>query len=177
MLRARSEPGTEERGHEKAYPRARACQAVADARQCRSQRQNGSRAKTLGEKARWNLEACHRPGEQRAEQAELRIADPELLLPQRQQHVDQIGVSIVKRVGAKRHARHPTLSAPRRNGCRILMQTVRVSDGHVHLACDTRTPLLVAAKMKRRLHGIKGEFFICCAGSRSAEKPPRSRSR
>src|SRR5262249_19649007 len=37
-------------------------------------------------------------GEQSAQQPELRIAEPELFLPDRQHHVDQIGVAVVQRM-------------------------------------------------------------------------------
>ena len=68
--------------------------------------------KPLGQQPGGNLEARHGAGEEAAQQAELRIAEPELRLPDRQQHVDEIGVAVVQRVRAAGDAGGAALVAP-----------------------------------------------------------------
>src|SRR5260370_7726151 len=112
MLRAGAEPGAEERRHEQTDPRARARETVPDTGERRAKSEEKSRAEPLSQQPRWNLEACHGAGEQGAQEPKLGITKPELLLPDRQQHIDQIGIAVVQRVRAAGDAPNPTLLPP-----------------------------------------------------------------
>ena len=96
MLGARAEATDKQGQDEEAEARARASQTIARAGECRAERQHRRGAETLGNQPGGNLESCHSAGEQPAQQAELCIAEPELLLPNRQHDVDQIGVAVVQ---------------------------------------------------------------------------------
>src|SRR6185503_9631702 len=66
------------------------------------------RADALGEETGWHLEAGERAGEHRLHQAERGETEPELALPDRQHHVDQIGVNVLQRVRAAGDRHRPT---------------------------------------------------------------------
>ena len=50
-----------------------------------------------------NLQACHHAGVKCTQNADRGVAQPELSLPQRQQHIERIGKAVVQRVGAAGH--------------------------------------------------------------------------
>ena len=135
MLGAGSKPGAEERHHEDTQAGAGAGEAIAYAAERGSKRKEKSSAGSLGQQPRRNLETGHGAGEQPAQEPELGIAEPELLLPDRQQDVDQIGIAVVQRVRAARHARNAALIAPRRGRHRLATKALPFGDGHLHLAC------------------------------------------
>jgi hypothetical protein len=54
----------------------------------------------VGDHTRRHLEAGHRADVKRAQQADRRVVEPELRLPQRQQHVEQIGVPVMQHMRA-----------------------------------------------------------------------------
>src|SRR5260370_25645167 len=100
MLGAGAEPADEQRDHEQAEARARAGEAIAGADERRAERQHRRRAHALGDEPGVNLEAGHGAGEQPAQQLELGVTKPELLLPDRQHDVDQTGVAVMQRMRA-----------------------------------------------------------------------------
>ena len=91
-------PADEQRDHEQAEARARAGETIAGADERRAERQHRRRAHALGDEPGGNLEAGHGAGEQPAQQPELGVTKPELLLPDRQHDVDQIGVAVMQRM-------------------------------------------------------------------------------
>ena len=116
MLGAGAEPADEQRDHQQAKARARAGQAIAGAGERGAACEDRGGAQAFGDQPGGNLEAGHGAGEQSAQQAELRIAEPELLLPDRQHHVDQIGVAVMQRMRTARHAGGAALVALGRQG-------------------------------------------------------------
>ena len=109
MLRAGAEPADQKRDHQGPEAHAGAGDQIADARQRCAQRQHQRQAKPLREQRGWNLESRHGAGVAGAQQTERRIADAELGLPERQHDVDQIGVAVVQRMCAARHAERAAL--------------------------------------------------------------------
>src|SRR5262249_52620507 len=95
-----AEPADEQRDKEQAEARARAGEAIAGADERRAVRQQRPRAEPLGDEPRGNLEAGHAAGEQSAQQPELGVTKPELLLPDRQHDVDQTAVAVMQRMRA-----------------------------------------------------------------------------
>ncbi len=69
---------------------------VTEARKRCPQRKYRGHAETLGRNTGRNLQARHGAGEDAAECAESRICQAEFGLPQRQQDVDEIGVTVVQ---------------------------------------------------------------------------------
>ena len=100
MLRAGAEAADEQRGHQRGDAGAQAGEAIADAGERGAERQHDRRAVPLGQKARGNLKAGERAGEHRLHQPERGKAEAEFVLPDRQHHVDQVGVAVVQRVRA-----------------------------------------------------------------------------
>src|SRR5258708_30079835 len=96
MLDARAEAADEQGHDEEAKARARASEARAGAGEGRTERQHRRGAETLGNQPGGNLESCHGAGEQPAQQSEFCVAEPELLLPNRQHDVDQVSVAVVQ---------------------------------------------------------------------------------
>src|SRR6266478_7682882 len=96
MLDARAEAADEQGDDEEAKARARASEAIAGAGEGRTERQHRRGAETLGNQPGGNLESCHGAGEQPAQQSEFCVAEPELLLPNRQHDVDQVSVAVVQ---------------------------------------------------------------------------------
>src|SRR5260370_17538032 len=96
MLDARAEAADEQGHDEEAKARARASEAIAGAGEGRTERQHRRGAERLGKEPGGNLESCQGAGEQPAQQSELCVAEPELLLPNRQHDVDQVGVAVVQ---------------------------------------------------------------------------------
>src|SRR5262249_4999183 len=80
--------------------RARAGEAIAGADERRAERQHRRRAHALGDESGGNLEAGHGAGEQPAQQPELGVTKPKLLLPDRQHDVDQTAVAVMQRMRA-----------------------------------------------------------------------------
>src|SRR5260221_11937033 len=96
MWDARREAGDEQGHEEEAKAGARASEAIAGAGEGRTERQHRRGAETLGNQPGGNLESCHGAGEQPAQQSEFCVAEPELLLPNRQHDVDQVSVAVVQ---------------------------------------------------------------------------------
>ena len=98
MLRARAHAADEERDDQEPEAGARAGQAVAGAGKRGAEREHRGRTQAFGDEPGGNLQAGHGAGEQRAQQPELGIAEPELLLPDRQHDIDQVGIAVVQRM-------------------------------------------------------------------------------
>src|SRR5262245_32877767 len=127
-----------------AEARARAGQAIARAGECRAERQHRRGAETFRNQPGGNLESCHGAGEQPAQQPELCVAQPELLLPNRQHDVDQIGVAVVQCMRTAGDTGGAVLVALGRRRMRLLQRGA----GDTHDACgprsrhSTKTPLM-----------------------------------
>ena len=100
MLRAGAEAADDQCHHQHGEAGTGAGQQIADAGERGAERQDGRRAEPLGQQRGRDLEARHGAGKQAAQQAELRIAESELGLPDRQQHINEIGVAVVQCVRA-----------------------------------------------------------------------------
>ena len=75
-----------------------------------------------------NLERGQRAGKASAQQPDLAVADAELLLPDRQHHIDEIGVAVVQGVHAAGHAERAALIGL--GDLRRLLGGARRCDGH-----------------------------------------------
>jgi hypothetical protein len=95
MLDARAKATDEQGYHEEAEASARAGKAITGSGERRAERQHRCGAEPLGDQSRGNLESGHRAGKQAAQQPELRVAEPELLLPDRQHDVDEISIAVM----------------------------------------------------------------------------------
>src|SRR5262245_37707454 len=135
MLGAGAEPAEEQGDDEQAEARARAGEAIAGADERGAERQHRRRAEPLGDEPGGNLEAGHGAGEQSAQQPELRIAEPELLLPDRQHDVDQTAVAVMQRMRAAGDAGGAAFVALGRRRVRLAHRLA--GDGHD--ACDSRS--------------------------------------
>ena len=105
MLRARAKPADQQREHQRRE--ARRWRRPADSRarpaRCRARAPAAAPSRSASSAGR-NLQARHGAGVAGAQQPERRIAEAELGLPDRQHHVDQIGVAVVQRMRAAGHA-------------------------------------------------------------------------
>src|ERR1700730_16711003 len=135
MLRARPQPRGEQGEHQHAETRACARQAITNAGQRGAKRQHESRAKALGKEPRRNLKSRHGAGKQSAQEAELAVAEPEFLLPQRQQHVDQISKAVVERVRSACYRRKAMLISLGRERRRLSIEPLLLRDSHVVFSC------------------------------------------
>src|SRR5262249_48932196 len=104
--------------------------AIPGPRERRAERQYRCGPEALGDQPGGNLEAGHGAGEQPAQQPELGVAEPELLLPDRQHDVDQIGIAVVQRVRAAGDAGGAAPLAPGRERRRLA--------GDAHDSCGSR---------------------------------------
>lgn len=111
MLHARPDAADHQRYGQHCKPGAGAGREIADAGKRRAERQQRRPAQPFGEEARRHLKARHRPGIERAQDADLRIAEAKFRLPQREQHIEEIGKTVMQRMRTARH-RH---CAPLRN--------------------------------------------------------------
>ena len=111
MLNARTETADDEGGGQHRKTGAGAGEEIADAGERGTGRQQRRAADTLGELTSGDLKPGHRPGIEGAQNADLGIAKAKLRLPQRQQHIEQIGKAVVQRVGAAGHRHRPPLPA------------------------------------------------------------------
>ena len=84
---------------------------IADAGERGAGGQQRRAADPLGEQAGGHLKPGHRPGIERAQDADLGIAEAELRLPQRQQHIEQVGKAVMQRMGAAGDRHRPPLPA------------------------------------------------------------------
>jgi hypothetical protein len=102
MLHARAAAGEQQCHDQRAKTVA---EAGGEKSRCRDRGARGKRdlaAEPLGDEAGRQLQPRHRADIERAQQADLGVAEPELRLPDRQQHIEQVGVAIVQRVHARR---------------------------------------------------------------------------
>src|SRR5262249_13216954 len=134
MLQARAEAADEQGDHEEAEARARAREAIPGSRERRAERKYRCGAEALGDQPGGNLETGHGAGEQPAQQPEFGVAKPELLLPDRQHDVDQIGVAVMQRMRAAGDAGGAAFVALGRHRVRLARRLA--ADGHD--ACDSR---------------------------------------
>src|SRR5947207_14654383 len=112
MLRTRADPADEQREDQQRKARARAGQAEACAGERRAERKHRGGAETLRDQPGGDLQPRHGAGKQAAQQPELRISEPELLLPNRQHDVDQVGVAVMQRMRAAGDAGGAAFVAP-----------------------------------------------------------------
>ena len=98
MLRAGPRARESERDTKPKQPAGKTGQSIAKRGKCRTKRQNHSTANSFGEAANGNLQSRHRTGVEASHQAKYAVAEGELSLPDRQQHVDQVGIPVVQGV-------------------------------------------------------------------------------
>ena len=98
MLGAGAGAGDEQRGAEPDAPPDEPGERVAERRRarCRAPARRGRR--TARRAGRQGLQRRHGAGEKPAQQRERAVAKAEFGLPDRQQHVDQVGVAVVQRM-------------------------------------------------------------------------------
>ncbi len=100
VLHPGAEPADDERAHQHRKAGAGSRDQKADARQRGAEAEHQRAAETLGDGARRYLKPGHRADIERPQQPDLGIAEPELGLPQRQQHVQQVGVAVMQHMRA-----------------------------------------------------------------------------
>ena len=112
VLHARADAAEHQGNDQHRKPGAGPGDEIADAGQRGAKAEQQRAADALGERARRHLEPGHRAGEQRAQQPDLGIAEAELGLPQRQQHIEEVGIAVMQhmRAAGDRHC------APLRRG-------------------------------------------------------------
>ncbi len=98
MLGAGAEPADDQRHEQKRKARARAGETIAKPRQRSPAGQHHRRSQALRHETSGDLKRRHGAGEQTAHQAELRIAETEFGLPDRQHYDDEIGVAVMQRM-------------------------------------------------------------------------------
>ena len=120
MLRARAGARHDERQAQAGEPAREAGEAVSGRRQHRAENQDATRAKpALGQTGRRDLQRRHRGRIQSAQPRERAIAEPELRLPDRQQHVDHIAEAVVQRMGEASARQRPAGMRGRFGGARM----------------------------------------------------------
>ena len=147
MLRARAHAADKERNGQEPETGARAGQAVAGAGKRSSEREHRGRTQTFGDEPRGNLQAGHGAGEQRAQQPELGKAQPELPLPDRQHHINEVGIAVVQRVGAAADGGGAALVALERKPALAVHRRIE----H-RLARDTHLAVLMSQHSSRTTH-------------------------
>ena len=95
MLHARPDAADHQRCCQHRKPGAGAGREIADAGKRRAERQQRRPAQPFGDQTRRHLKPGHRPGIERAQDADLGIAQAKFRLPQRQQHIEEIGKPVV----------------------------------------------------------------------------------
>ena len=139
MLRAGAEASHKQRRRKQADAAAETGEAIADAGKRGAEREHQRRTEAFGQKAGGNLKTGHRAGEHGLHQPERGKAEAEFLLPDRQHHVDQIGITVVQRVGAAGDAeRAPLLGFAMRGRLRI-----GVAGGNRHCLPGLRSTKMV----------------------------------
>jgi len=149
MLDAGAEPADEQRDHEQAEARARAGEAIAGAGERGAERQHRRRAHALGDEPGGNLEAGHGAGEQPAQQPELGVTKPELLLPDRQHDVDQTAVAVVQRMRGAGDAGGAAFVALGRQRVRLAHRLA----GDAHGDCGSRSLRSTKALLMNEITG------------------------
>ena len=130
MLRAGAEPGDEQDRDQRRIAADERRKTIAEPGERGPGGEHQRRAEPLAQQAGGNLEARHGAGEHAAQQADRRVAQAELRLPDRQHHVDQVGVAVVQRVRAAGDADRAAFLAAR--------SRVRLDDG-AHAAPGRRS--------------------------------------
>src|SRR6185437_6022648 len=114
-----------------------------------SEREHRSGTQTFGDEPRGNLQAGHGAGEQRAQQPELGKAQPELPLPDRQHHVDEVGIAVVQRMGAAGDTGGATLVALDGKPALAVHRWIERRP-----ARDTHLAALISPHSSRTAHGV-----------------------
>src|SRR5689334_10787985 len=123
MLRAGTKPADEEGGNQGGNSGGQPDEDIAETGQRRTEREYGRGAKTLGQKARGNLKTGKRAREHGFHDAERGETQSEFALPDRQHHVDEVGIAVVQRMRAASDSERAALillGAGGRGGCRHL---------------------------------------------------------
>src|SRR6476620_7938876 len=150
MLCARPQPGGEQGEHQHAETRACAREAITNAGQGSAKRQHESRAQPLGEEPRRNLKSRHGAGKQSAQEPELAVAQPEFLLPQGQQYVDQISKAVVERVHSACNRRNAMIIPPGRERRRLSIESFLLRDSHAVFSSPGLTERSLRAAINSR---------------------------
>ncbi len=150
MLCARPQPGGEQGQHQHAETRACAREAITNAGQGSAKRQHESRAQALGEEPRRNLKSRHGAGKQSAQEPELAVAQPEFLLPQGQQYVDQISKAVVERVRSACNRRNAMIIPPGRERRRLSIESFLLRDSHAVFSSPRLTERSLRAAINSR---------------------------
>src|SRR6185369_15416815 len=138
MLRACAEAADKQRRDKTRDTTAEASKNVAKSCECGTERQHRCGAETFSNKTRRNLEAGQRTRKDCSHQPQRRKAETEYALPDRQHHVDEIGVAVMQCMRATGNAKGTALRGLRRNGIRHR----RVVRGRAHGASLTETEFL-----------------------------------
>ncbi len=112
VLHAGAKAADHQRGEQHPEPDAGAGDEIADPGQRGAEAEDQRPTKALGDRPGRDLEPGHRPDIERAQQTNRGVVEAELRLPQRQQHVEQIGIAVVQDMGAAGDA--PSCAAPAR---------------------------------------------------------------
>ncbi len=98
MLHARSEAGEHQTGTERDEPARQAHHDVARGRDQRRSDQHGPAAAPTRPAVAGHLKTAHRAVVEAAQHREGSVVEPELPLPDREQHVDQVRAAVVHQV-------------------------------------------------------------------------------
>jgi hypothetical protein len=113
VLHTGAEAAEDQRHGEHREPNARSGEEIADPGKRCPQTEDERSAEALGESPGRHLEAGHRADIERTQQPDFGIAEAELGLPQRQQHVEQVGKAVMQHMGPRSSCRLTLASAAR----------------------------------------------------------------
>src|SRR5215475_15591313 len=128
MLGTCAEAANEQRHDEASDSAAETGKYVAKSCERGAERQHRRGAETFSRKTRRNLQARERTGKDRSHQPKRREPEAEFALPDRQHHIDKIGVSVMQRMRTTGNAEGTPLCSLRRSGIRCH----RVIRGRAH---------------------------------------------
>src|SRR5262245_49863833 len=138
MLGTGAEPTDEQGSYQKCDTVAEAGQDITQSGKHGAEGEDRRRTETCGQKARRDLKAGQRARKHGLHESERGEAEPEFTLPDRQQNVDEVGISVMQRMRAAGDAqRAPLLGFSRR---RDLFDAL---DGGAHVSHDRRPTKLV----------------------------------
>src|SRR5215510_12659108 len=136
MLRTRAKAADEKRNNQSDDTTAQPGKNIAKTGQRRAEGKHGGSTKTFGEKARGNLKAGKRAGEHCFHEPKRGKAETEFGLPDRQHHIDEIGIAVVQRMRA---AGDPERAA-------FIVLGARGRGGNGHLFTGRRSTKVVLTK-------------------------------
>src|SRR6478752_9385090 len=147
MLSTCAEAADEQRDDQTSDSTAETGKYVAKPCERGAEREHRRGTETFSHKTRRNLEACERAGKDRSHQAERRKTEAEFALPDRQHHVDEIGVPVMQRMRTAGNAESTPLCGLRRSRIRRR----RVIRGRAHAVSLTER---ISSGGKAEMHHI-----------------------